>query len=159
MKIKNNSGFKKYFIVAFVFIFVVALSGCGSKKTVDMNELGANEKYNYENKNMGFAIQFPKEFIYFQTQRKDAADYTDLEFFVPTSDMKYVQEIPGYGKPVVVRVFKKDAFSENTDKAYKKIGEKGDSVYTVKFWDKAPADWQAKWNDNMKSEIEKSLRF
>lgn len=157
MKIRNK--FKKYFIVTLVLAFVVALSGCGSKKTVDMNELGANEKYNYENKNMGFAIQFPKEFIYFQTQRKDGPDYTDLEFFVPTSDMKYTQEIPGYGKPVVVRVFKKDAFDKNTDKTYKKMGEKGDSVYTVKFWDEAPADWKAKWNDNMKSEIEKSLHF
>lgn len=152
---------KKYSIITLALVFVAVLSGCGNKKTVDidMNELGANGKYNYENKDLGFAIQFPKEFIYFQTQRKDASDYADLEFFVPTSDVKYVQEISGYGKPVVVRVFKKDAFDKNTDKSYQKIGERGNSVYTVKFWDEAPADWKAKWNDNMRSEIEKSLRF
>jgi len=51
----------------------------------------------------------PSEFIYYQTQRKNTDDYIDLEIFVPTGDKSYYQEIPGYAKPIVIRIFDKDS--------------------------------------------------
>jgi hypothetical protein len=133
------------------------LAGCGSKKTVDMNQLSEDKTYHYINKDLGFSINLPKEFQYYQTQRKNNADYTDLEFFIPTSDTGFAQEVPGYAKPVTIRIISKKVW-EATDNKFdktlvKEIGQKDDTVYAVIFWDTIPKDWQTKWSDDMQKQI------
>ena len=146
---------KKIYLFFAFFVFAIFLSGCSSKNQA-MNELADDGKYHYENKDLGFNIVLPSEFIYYQTQRKKVGDIMDLEFFVPTADTSYVQEVFGYAKPVVVRIFEKDDWSatdDNEKKIYEKIGEKNNSVFTIKFWEKIPEDWKNKWNDDIKREI------
>lgn len=148
---------RKGLLFLILFFSLLVVSGC-LKKKVDMNALGENGKFNYNNKDLGFEIQLPEEFLYFQTQRKDGPDFDDLEFYVPTSDINYPQEVSGYAKPVVIRVYDKDYFDKNADPQYKKFGEKKDKVHTVKFWEKVPADWGLKWSETMKKEIVNSLK-
>jgi hypothetical protein len=133
-----------------------SLAGCGTK-TVDMNQTADDGKYHYNNADLGFSLDLPKEFEYYQTQRKNNTDYTDLEIFIPTSDTKYAQEVPGYAKPVTIRVVKLkvwDATDNIFDKtAAKEIGRKGDNVYSIMFWDTVPKDWKTKWSSEMEKDI------
>lgn len=152
---------KKTLIAAFFLVFSFALTGCG-KKTVDMNQLSEDQQYHYENSDLGFSVTLPKEFEYYQTQRKKADTYVDLEIFVPTADTKYAQEVPGYAKPLMFRIYEKDAYNkldgqDESKTAFQKIGEKNKKVYLIKFWDKVPSDWISKWSDGMKDSISKSI--
>lgn len=146
---------KRIFLFFIILIFVLA--GCGQKKEAITDRPAGNGGFYYQNKGLGFAVTLPPEFLYYQTQRKKSGDFTDIEFFVPTSDTGYRQEVPGYGKPIVVRIFKKEAWEkiDGTDEAsdYNKVGEKNGKVYTVKFWKDAPRDWSDKWTDDMKKKI------
>lgn len=154
---KNNR--KRFRLPVFLFLcfFVLILAGCGQKKETLMNRPAGDGNFHYQNKDLGFAVTLPPEFSHYQTQRKKSGDFIDLEFFVPTSDVDYRQEVPGYGKPIVVRIFKKEAWKkvgktgEMSD--YKKMGEKDGKVYAVKFWKKAPKDWNDKWTIEMKKKI------
>lgn len=137
----------------------LALAGCGKNNAIDMNEIGENGRYNYKNPELGFSVSFPGEFIYYQTQRKNAESYTDLEFFVPTTDTKLVLEVPSYAKPVTVRVTKKDDWAKNgEDQSFKKMAEKGGRAYGLKFWGEIPSDWKAKWTNAIMDEIEASFK-
>ncbi len=150
---------KKIFLFFTILIFL--LVGCGQKKEILMDRPAEDGSFYYQNKGLGFALALPPEFLYYQTQRKEPGDFIDLEFFVPTSDTDYQQEVPGYGKPVVVRIFKKEAWEKvgGTDEAsdYSEIGEKGGKVYTVKFWENAPRDWGDKWTVDMENGIINSV--
>jgi len=115
-------------------------------------------RFYYTNKDLGFTLVLPPEFLYYQTQRLETDDYIDIEFFVPTSDRAYPQEVPSYAKPIVVRVFTRDAWgsiSGNSEmkSIYEKVGEKGEKIYTIKFWKKIPADWEDKWTELSKFNI------
>jgi hypothetical protein len=148
----------KYLLVPFFILIAMALSACGTSKTVDMNQLSADNRFHYINDNLGFSINLPKEFNYYQTQRNNNTDYTELVFYVPTSDRQYSQEVIGYAKPISLRIYNKELFNkwpaEDTRKAnFTVIKEKDDKVYAIKFWDKIPIDWQSKWSEALKKDI------
>ena len=144
-------------------IIILLTSGCFNKnEEVYMDKPAEDGKYHYQNKDLGFSVVLPPEFIYYQTQRKETEDYTDIEFFVPTTT-EYRHEVPGYGKPMVVRIFEKRAWEEvdEDDKTslYNEIGEKDGKIYTIKFWELAPEDWDEKWTFDMKNEIVDSFKI
>ncbi|MDD5290854.1 MAG: hypothetical protein PHZ04_01940 [Patescibacteria group bacterium] len=149
---------KKKFIFL-VLIFVLLLAGCGQKP--DMDQSAADGNFHYQNKDLGFSLVLPPEFLYYQTQRKETADYVDLEFFVPTADTNYYQDVAGYGKAVVIRIFNEKSWEQASGEGiYQKLGEnKGwlpgreDRIYTIKFWGEAPLDWQEKWSEEIKQKI------
>jgi hypothetical protein len=150
---------KKIFLLT--LISGLLLAGCGSKDLA-MDQLAEDGKYHYHNKRLGFAINLPSEFQYYQTQRKNTDYYIDIEFFVPTSDEAYPQEVPGYAKSILVRIMSDYSWGSVEDNEeyrsiFQKVGEKGDKVYTIVFWDKIPTDWQDKWEEKLKVEIIKSF--
>ena len=124
-----------------------------------MNELAADGQYHYENRDLGFSLVLPKDFAYYQTQRTSNVGYTDLEFFVPTSDAEFSQSIPpSYGKPVVVRIFssQKDLESQGNitaDGNAKIVGEKGGKIYLMIFWVTVPSDWKQIWNEGYRERL------
>ncbi len=147
-------------ILLILLISVLLFSGCGKSDLPPMDQLAEDEKYHYRNKGLGFNINLPKEFKYYQTQRKENKDFIDIEFFIPTSDISYPQEVPSYAKSIAVRVFDKntyDAIVEENRAIYEKIGEKRKKIYTIKFWDKVPGDWVDKWSEDMKNDIVRSF--
>ncbi len=137
-----------------LFIFVLLLSGCGQENPF-MDLSREDGTYFYENRDLGFSLVLPPEFIYYQTQRRETADFTDLEIFVPTSDTAYSQEVTGYAKPIVIRIFNKDYWqsSAGNESLYQKLGESKKGVYTIDFWLDIPLDWQTKWSEEMKQGI------
>ncbi len=155
-----SNGVKKLFLF---LIILILLSGCFHKKEeVYMDKPAEDGKYHYQNKDLGFAVILPSEFIYYQTQRKETNDYVDIEFFVPTT-IEYRHEVPGYGKPMVVRIFEKQAWEdvEDNDKTsiYNMIGEKKGKVYTIKYWEFPPDDWSEKWTDDIENGIVESFKI
>ncbi|MCX6796739.1 MAG: hypothetical protein NTW06_04570 [Candidatus Falkowbacteria bacterium] len=140
------------------------LGGCTLKKAV-MDVPVSDGSYHYQNKDLGFSLVLPADFIYYQTQRTDTTDYVDLEIFVPTSDTGYVQEVPGYAKPIAIRVYKnKEAwekhFANPTEvKNYQQLGSQGDKVYTIRYWTDIPIDWQGKWNQEMAKKIASGFKI
>ena len=160
----------KLYLICFSLLLAVVFTGC-SKKEADMNVLSDDGQYHYRNESLKFSVNLPADFIYYQTQRKDKTNYTDIEFFVPTTDTDYAQEVPGYAKPMAVRVFKKadwKAISSNQASStdYSSLigdddvvlNEKGGYTYVIKYWANIPNDWQDKWNDEMKKKIEESFK-
>ena len=141
----------------------MTLVGCGFKETA-MDELAADGYYHYKNQDLGFSLALPKEFIYYQTQRKRSGSVIDLEIFVPTSDRTYAQEVAGYAKPIIVRIYNnKDWQNLPADDAIKKsfsvISEKVDEIYAISFWQNIPSDWQSKWTEEMKQGIMKNFKI
>ena len=135
-----------------------------NKAEPNMDELGKDNLYHYRNEDLGFRLDLPSEFIYYQTERFNATDYTEIRFFIPTSDPAYVYEIvPSYARPIVIRVYSEDAWNQLKDddegkQNFEKKMVKDGRVYVIQFWDHQPADWQDKWSDEMKSAISESLR-
>ncbi len=138
--------------LAVLFIF---LSGCGGgKQTTLMDELAADGNYHYQNKELGFSLTLPPEFIYYQTQRKSNDGYTDIEFFVPTNDRRFHSLVAGYARAIVVRVYDKGAAVDIDEKqGWRKAGEKDGCVYVLWLWSTQPNDWQKKWNEDMSKKI------
>ena len=150
-------------IILLAIVLSLSLSGCFLLNKQDMAELAKDNTYHYQNKDLGFSVNLPSQFQYYQVQRKQVPDFTDVEIFVPTNDAVYPQEVPSYAKPVVVRIYNRDFWNTIGDdrdekKLYQKTGEKGDRIYTIRFWEKIPADWGGRWNDDMKDKILKSFR-
>lgn len=150
-------------MVALLATATIFLVGCGSSVGNEsaMDQPAEDNKYHYKNHDLGFQVTLPFSFEYYQTQRKEAESYTDIEFFVPTSDKEnYSGEVPGYAKPIVVRVFDSEEW-ENVDKQgrFNKLSEDNGLVYAIDFWDNIPKDWQEKWNESVKSEIKESFKF
>jgi hypothetical protein len=149
---------KKYIIIgSIVVLAIVVVAGIFFLNRQSKDVAGG---YFYKNDLLGFELTLPPEFIYYQTQRQDADGYSDLEIFVPTGDPQYLsQEVEDYGKPILVRVYKKPAAegensAENDLKSgFIKAGENAGNLYLIKFWDAIPADWQAKWTEEMKNSI------
>ncbi len=147
---------KNLFLFPIILIIALSLSGCGCRKAPAMDQLFENGAYHYRNKDLGFTIVLPAEFEYYQTQRKETEEFVDLEFFVPTADTDYLQEVPGYAKPIVIRIFSRDVWesvSSGDEALYQKLGDKGKRVYTIRFWQELPVDWQGKWSEEMRSKI------
>lgn len=146
---------KRLVFFTLLLLSLVLLSGCSRP----MDKPRADGSYFYQNRDLGFALTLPAQFIYYQTQRKEGEGFTDIEIFVPTSDTAYPQEVPSYAKAVVVRVFGRDAWTKSgqNDNFFEQAGQSGGRIYGIKFWEKAPRDWQDKWSDEIKKKISASL--
>ena len=134
-------------------VFILSLTACGTRNLPTDKALD-DGRYFYRNNLLGFSLILPKTFEHYQTQRAKGSTYTDLEIFVPTSDDSFGKQIPGYAKPVEIRVFDKDAW-KNTSKqsSFKFLGEKKDKVFTILFWKKVPKDWQESWTEDVENSI------
>ncbi len=151
----------KVFYSIVILFFVVLLSACGVKKETLMDRPLADGKYHYSNKDFEFSIVLPEEFIYYQTQRKASKNFVDLEFFVPSSDTEYRQDIPGYVKPFYLRIYEKKYWDKtveedeinNSDYLLRILGEKNNKVYLFKYWKETSSDWKNKWNGQMREDI------
>jgi|WetSurMetagenome_2_1015567.scaffolds.fasta_scaffold00657_24 hypothetical protein len=151
----------KKIAILFTFCFLLfALSGCG--KAPMMDELNKQGFYPYTNEALGFSLSLPQEFQYYQTQRNDSGDFKELDIFVPTADTRIGNVVSGYAEPVIVRAYNKN-FYNRLDKAdqneFTKVGEKGDKVYVLKFWDVIPSDWTSKWTKDMKKQIVNNFKL
>lgn len=140
----------------FFGLLLLVLSGCAFSQETPMDQLSKDGNYHYKNKDLEFSLVLPPEFIYYQTQRKEAGnDFIDIEFFIPTADTAYHQEVQSYAKPIVIRVFSKD-FWQNQERGkalYQKLAETRNKIYTIRFWDEPPADWANKWSEEMQKKI------
>lgn len=147
-----------------LFLFLVSslfLTGCGAKKEeIDMSKKNADNKYNYQNKDLGFEVFLPGTFEYYQVQRKNEDNYVDIEFFVPTADVDYPQEIQSYAKPLVIRIFDGKSWEDLDEEArinFQEVNNKNGKIYAVKFWSNLPKDWSGKWSDVDRSDIINSM--
>jgi hypothetical protein len=149
-------------ILIILTLMVLVFAGCGRKADVPMDQLSDDGKYHYVNEQLGYSIDFPEEFIYYQTQRNNLGNYIDMDYFVPTSDREYPQTVQSYGRVVMVRVIDKvdytDELSDETDIiGFVKIGESEDRLYFIDFWNTPPSDWTDKWNEEIRGGIEESF--
>lgn len=146
-----------------LLVGVTVLAGCsfgGGDKPV-MDQASSDGNYHYRNKSLDFRVELPASFKYYQTQRKEGEGYTDIEFMVPTKDEEVGSSgVYGYARPIVVRVFEAEAWS-NVDKEgnFEKIEERGGQVYTVKFWGQIPSDWQDKWGEEVERNIVENFQL
>ncbi len=129
-----------------------------------MDQPANDGQYHYRNQELGFSVVFPAEFIYYQTQRVNKSGYIDMEYYVPTNDVDYPQDVPSYAKPVVIRVFDRPDWTDYSATLsdmdeFQKLGEKGSRAYFIKFWNEVPADWSDRWNDTLKQEIADSFKI
>ena len=152
---------KKPLIISILFVSLL-ITGCG--KVTLMDRPAEDGNYYYKNKILDFSLVLPPEFIYYQAQMTDARIFVDLDFFVPTNDTEYPQIVPSYANPVKIRVFRINSWQayleQNNDlSVYQKIGEKKDWVYTIKFWDSVPSDWNDRWSDTMAEAIKNSFKL
>ncbi len=148
----------KKFSLIVVLISVFFLSGCLKGGTGEqMDRLNSEGFYHYINRDLDFGLYLPSSFEYYHVQRKNLENYTDIEFFTPTADTSYYQEIQSYAKPIVVRIWDKkywDGLEEDEDKAvFEEKTEKRGKVYTIKFWENIPKDWELKWSEETRREI------
>ncbi len=150
---------KKILLAAVIMLVTgVALVGCGKSNT-PMDQQAGDGKYYYKNQSLNFSVTLPSEFEYYQTQRKEGGGYVDIEFFIPTTDADYSSDVPDYAKPLVVRVFDKSAWDQEIDTGfYEQVAIRNDKVYTIKFWNIIPKDWQDSWGQEMKNNIKESFK-
>lgn len=149
---------------AFLLILVLSNTACLAGKTPAMDELAEDGKYHYLNKDLAFKIEFPASFFRYQVQRKNIDEYIELEFYVPTADTGYPQEIQSYAEAVVVRVYESLSWKDYDKKDYIKdvyydLGEHNGYKYFVRFWDTRPSDWQDQWSQETEKEIINSFAF
>lgn len=155
---------KNKILIILLVLVAFSLPAC-TKKSADnylMDELAPDNKYHYSNKDLGFSLSLPEQFIYYQTQRRNFDGYTIVEFFVPTNDLEYPQEVPSYGKFFSTMIYDKGIY-EGMDKiekdSYIYFGEKSDKAYLGLFWEEAPSDWQDRWSLEVRDEIENSYQI
>ena len=147
---------KSKILFTIILVLMIFLTACAKKEVYNMDQLATDGKYHYTNQDLGFSVDFGKEFIYYQTQRNDTKSFRQVEFFVPTSDREYPQDIQSYGKFLVVNVSDKDL---NLEEGFRMLGEKDSEIFSMLFWDKAPSDWTDKWNDEVQQEIISSFKI
>ncbi len=144
-------------IILFLLLLTTACSRSGYGEDILMDELASDGKYHYTNKALGFSVNFPEQFIYYQTQRADTEKYMQVEFFAPTSDRAYPQQIQSYGKFLVVAVYNSNDYEENKD--HEIFGKKDKKTFVGTFWENAPSDWSEKWSEKTKQEIISSFKI
>jgi hypothetical protein len=152
---------KKIFLISSFLFLLFATSGCAGKPVM-MDQLNKQGFYPYSNDLLGFNLSLPKEFQYYQTQRMTFPDYTDIDIFVPTADTDYVEQVPGYAEPIIVRVYDKTAYdnlSADLQAQLVKVAERGNKVYSLIFWSQPPSDWKDKWSDAMKQQLIKNFKL
>lgn len=140
-------------ILTSVFLLTGCLGGGEDRGEELMDKLNTEGFYHYTNRGLGFGLFLPPEFEYYHVQRKNTENFVDIEFFTPTADTSYYQEIQSYAKPIVVRVWNQKYWNElemdDDKRAFIETGRKRSKVYTIKFWDAVPNDWEEKWSQEM----------
>jgi len=157
---------KKSIVLALTLLIVASITGCVLKqKQPDMNQLAEDNNYHYLNKDLGFSLILPPEFEYYQIQRRNADNYTDLEVYIPTSDKNSQILVPGYARTITIRVFDNNEdwqdFSKDSgrQRIFDEINKKGKKVYAIEFWSVTPADWQDKWSQDMVDKIKTNFNL
>jgi hypothetical protein len=142
-----------------LLILTLFVSACG-KRDLPTDKPLDDGSFFYRNEMHSFSLILPPAFEFYQTQRVEGQGYTDIEFYVPTSDTRFGSQIPGYAQPIVIRVFEKAVWEEvnQGSSEYKLIAEKGDKVFTIQYWETEPKDWQAKWSDENEKAIVDSFK-
>ena len=141
---------KKIIIILFL---ALTFSACtNNENTVIMDRPAEDGEYHYSNQDYGFALTLPAEFEYYQTQKKDKTDYTEFQFFVPTADRTYPQEIQSYAEAVVVRIYTKEQWERINTQDYVNeifpVKKEGNGfLYFLKIWPGWPKDWETKWSE------------
>jgi hypothetical protein len=156
----------KYLGIALLLFLAFSLSACLKKSApaVDMSQVASDGKFHYQNPNLGFSVDFPSVFEYYQVQRVSFENYTESQFFVPTADRNYPQQIKGYGRFLVVRIYDKNYWETLKTKQYEEavfenLGEHDGRYYLVSYWKMEPSDWSGKWNMDVQREITGSFKF
>jgi hypothetical protein len=149
-------------IIFLLLLSAIFLGGCKKEVVQNMDELSADNKFHYKNQDLGFSLTLQTEFQKYQTQRNKTDEYDEIEFFVPTADVAYPQEVPGYAKAVVVRVYTDAQWSKYDKKTFvsdtfKSLGSGNGKVFFIKFWKARPADMQGVWSDQKEAEIVSSF--
>lgn len=155
-----KKNYRKLVLVFSVSLLMFVLSGC-AKKQVYMDQPASDGNYHYQNEALGFTQVLPVQFKYYQTQRKEGEGYKEIEFFIPTSDTNYVQEVQGYAKPLVVRVYDSETWKKLAQEEalnYKMMEEKDGKVFVISYWKEIPADWKDKWKGDLKNLIENGFK-
>lgn len=143
---------------------VVVLVWWLNRAPVNMDELSRDGMYHYRNQDLNFNLDLPEQFIYYQTERTNSADYKEIKFYIPTSDPDYTNETPAsYARAIVVRVYQEAAWNklsagDESKRDFQKVATKDGQVYLIWFWDHQPKDWQDKWTEAMKQSISQSLK-
>ena len=81
---------------------------------------------------------------------------------MPTSDTRFGKQVSGYAKPIVIRVFEKNAWDkidQSGESIYKFLGDKKDKIFTILFWEQEPNDWQEKWHGEIENYIVNSFEI
>lgn len=113
--------------------------------------------YLYQNRELGFSLILPQVFQYWQVQRKNSDSSIDIEFFVPSSDFTISQEVPGYAKLAVVRIYRDSRPAPEEE--FEKLGSDKDRLYAIRFWQSPPGDWAERWKNELKDEIIRSFKI
>lgn len=140
-----------------ILVLMIFLSACAKKEVYNMDQLAPDGMYHYTNQSLDFSVDLGSDFIYYQTQRNDNKSYSEVEFFVPTSDRNYPQTIQSYGKFLVVRIYNEGEYEKDDSREY--LGKKKDKTFVAILWETIPVDWQEKWNDEVKKEIISSFKI
>lgn len=157
-KMKNVTKILLILLVAF------ALSACQKKEVKDMSQVSSDGKFHYQNPDLGFSVDFPQVFQYYQVQRVNNDKYTEMQFFVPTADKNYPQQLKDYGRYMVIQIYEKNYWESLKDKkyiedVYENLGEHDGRYYLVSFWKMEPSDWSGKWSMDVQREIVSSFKF
>lgn len=149
---------KKQFIAAIMLLFLpVILSGCLRKEAPVSQDQQVKGEYTYTAKDLGFGLTLPETFQYYQTQRKNLGDHTDLEIYVPTSDTSYEQLVPGYARVIIVRVADKNLDYKDAGR-FQLVGENDKSKFWIEFWKTPSKDWTDRWSEVVKKQIIDSFK-
>jgi hypothetical protein len=140
--------YKKYAKLIPLLAIILILSACGQRNLPTDKPLEDGSRF-YRNEMLKFSLVLPASFEYYQTQRTEGKGYSDLEIFVPTSDVRQSGKVSGYAQPIVIRVFDKvtwDEVNQDGESEYQLLGEKDGKAFTLLFWKNVPKDWQDKWS-------------
>ncbi len=114
--------------------------------------------FNYKNKSLSFEVELLESFKHYVTQRDQGEGFVDIEFYVPTSDTDYSSEVRNYARPVTVRVFQDASLEElSEDSPYEVLAQANNNIYTIRFWQNIPEDWQEKWSQEDEESIKNSF--
>jgi len=154
---------KKIFFIFASFFIVNFLNACSVSSGVPMDELSEEGRFQYKNKDLGFEISLPDTFEFYQVQRKNTDEYSEIEFFVPTSDMAYPQEVQSYAKPLMLRFYKNETWEkfdkrEYVESVFFQLPSDKTGKFFIKFWKTRPKDWEGKWNQEIEEEIKISFK-
>jgi hypothetical protein len=163
----NFPNMKKTALISILLLLGITLSGCGRQLNMDQLDTKQNV-YHYKNETLGFQVDLPASFEYYQTQMKygknekgeQTTDWRDVEFLVPARDRNYnlpqYTEVPGYAKAMIVRTYEKGKY---VDQGFEKLIETDNRIYAVRFWTQKPQEWQKTWSPQDESGIKKTFKM